>query len=95
MRSKGQKFCITFAALLAVARQTAVFWDMTPCMFNVLPPLQSTRMTVAARPRTYLCAEIHGGIFVKTAILTRHAGKKIILKVQAVAAFVYQAPKCV
>jgi len=88
MRSHGQKFCITIADLLAVATQTPVFWDMTPCMFNVLPPLQGTRMTVAARPQTYLCTELHGGIFGKTAILTRHEGKKFILKVQAVAAFI-------
>jgi len=64
-------------------------------MFNVLPPLHGTRMTVAARPQTYLYTELHGGTLGKTAILTRHVGKKIILKVQAVAVYVYQAPKCV
>jgi hypothetical protein len=63
-------------------------------MFNVLPPLQGTRMTVAAHPQTYLCTEIHGGILGKTAILTRHVGKKkIILQVHAVVVYVYQAPK--
>lgn len=81
---------------MAVATQTAVLWDVTPRMFNVLPPLQGTRMTVAARPRTNLGTEIHGGILDKTAILIRHEGKKeIILKIPAVAAFVYQAPECV
>jgi len=64
-------------------------------MFNVLPSLHGTRMTVVARPQTYLCTELHGGILGKTAILTRHAGKKIILKVPAVAVYVYQAPKYV
>jgi len=52
-------------------------------------------MTVVARPQMYLCTELHGGILGKTAILTRRAGKKIILKVQAVAVYVYQAPKYV
>jgi hypothetical protein len=45
-------------------------------------------MTVATRPRNYLCTELHGGILGKTAILTRHAGKIIILKAQATAVFI-------
>jgi hypothetical protein len=88
MRSLGQKLCIRFAAVLAVATWIAVFWDVTPYMFNVLPPIQGTRMTAAARHRNYLCTELHGGILGKTAILTRHAGKIIILKAQETAVFI-------
>jgi hypothetical protein len=71
-----------------MATKIAVFRDPCTSMFNVLPPLRGTRMTLAARPRKYLCTEIHGGILSKTAILTRHAGKIIILKVQAAAMFI-------
>lgn len=87
-RFHGQKCCIRFASLLAMATMTDVFWDPCTSMFNVLPPLRGTRMTLAARPRKYLCTEILGGILSKTAILTRHATKIIILKVQAAVMFI-------